>query len=339
MKKLVFYFLHAIIILIFVQTTVSNLRAVSSQYQQSILNSLLDGIFVNGSMLGLIYLSYWLFIPQYLVKNEYLKFFSGILLIILGFSLYLNLAAFLISKVSVLKSHVFDSGWQFGLVAGWAFFFFLVGTLFRLFIQWLSDSQYKSELEKQNIRSELSLLKNQINPHFLFNSLNNIDSLIEDTSPNASKALSKLSDIMRYMVYDSEKEYVPLQNEISYIQNYIDLQKLRIPNQEIIRFSIIGDILNHQIAPMLFIPFVENAFKHSSLKDKPDNNIEIKFDITANKISFYCFNTVKEIVKDDSSGIGLDNVRKRLELIYKDTYKLKINNSDKSFSVYLDINL
>jgi len=339
MKKSVFYFLHAVIILIFVQTTVSNLRTVSSHYQQSILNSLLDGIFVNGSMLGLIYLSYWLFIPQYLVKKEYLKFFTGILLIILGFSLYLNLAAFLISKVSVLKSHVFDNGWQFGLVAGWAFFFFLVGTLFRLFIQWLSDFQYKAELEKQNLRSELSLLKNQINPHFLFNSLNNIDSLIADTSPNASKALSKLSDIMRYMVYDSEKEYVPLHDEISYIRNYIDLQKLRIPNQDIIRLNINGEISHQQIAPMLFIPFVENAFKHSSLKDKPDNRVEIKFEIAANKISFYCFNTVKEIVKDDSSGIGLENVRKRLELIYKDNYKLKINNSGRSFSVTLDINL
>jgi two-component system, LytTR family, sensor kinase len=339
MKKSVFYFLHAFIILIFVLTTVSNLRAVSSHCQQPILTSLLDGIFENGSMLGLIYLSYWLFIPQYLVKREYLKFFSGILIIILGFSLYLNLAAFFISKVPFLKSHAFDNGWQFGLVAGWAFFFFLVGTLFRLFIQWLSDYQYKSELEKQNIRSELSLLKNQINPHFLFNSLNNIDSLIGDTSPDASRALSKLSDIMRYMVYDSEKEYVPLKDEISYVRNYIDLQKLRIPNADIIKFSINGEITDQQVAPMIFIPFVENAFKHSSLKDKPDNTIEIKFDITSNKISFYCFNTVKEIVKDDSSGIGLDNVRKRLGLIYKDTHKLKISNLDKSFSVYLDINL
>jgi two-component system LytT family sensor kinase len=339
MKKSVFYIMHALVILIFVYTTASNLRSVSSHYHQAIINSLLDSLFVNGSMLGLIYLSYWLFIPQYLVRKEYVKFVSGIMIIILGFSIFANLAAWLISKIPILKSHVFDSGWQFRLWAGWAFFFFLVGTLFRLFIQWLMDSQYKEELEKQNIRSELSLLKNQINPHFLFNSLNNIDSLIGDTSPNASRSLSKLSDIMRYMVYDSEKEYVPLHDEISYIQNYIDLQKLRIPNEDIIKLSVDGEITDQLVAPMIFIPFVENAFKHSSLKDNPDNSIEVKFDIKASKISFYCFNTIKEIVKDDSRGIGLENVNKRLELIYKDHYKLKINNSVKSFSVTLDINL
>ncbi|MBK8881712.1 MAG: histidine kinase [Bacteroidales bacterium] len=339
MKKSVFYFLHALVILFFVYQCISNLKSVSVYYKEPLSTAILDGVCVWGSILGLIYVSYWVFTPKYLVKKEYLKFIISTISIVFGFVLFINAAGFFISHILKVKTHTFDSGWVFGIAAGWAFFFGLVGTLLRLFIKWIQDSQYKAELEKQNLRSELSLLKNQINPHFLFNSLNNIDSLIDDTSPNASRALGKLSDIMRYMVYDSEKEFVPLQNEISYIKNYIDLQKLRIPNQEIIKLSINGDISQQQIAPMLFIPFVENAFKHSSMKDKPDNCIKIKFEIAEKKIRFHCYNTKKEIVKDESSGIGLENVKRRLELLYNDMHKLEISNSDKSFSVYLDINL
>jgi sensor histidine kinase YesM len=339
MKKSVPYFLHALVILLFVLHTVSNLRTVSSHYQQPLLNSLLDSIFVNGSILGLIYFSYWLFIPQYIVKKEYIKFVLGILIIVLGFSLYLNLVAYFLSNILKLKTHVFDNGWMFGLAAGIAFFFGILGTFLRLFIKWFMDSRDKIELEKQNLKSELSMLKNQLNPHFLFNSLNNIDYLINENSPNASLALNKLSEIMRYMVYDSEKEFVPLLDEISYIQNYIALQKLRIPNENIISLSINGDPANKLIAPMLFISFVENIFKHSPLKNKPDNKIEIKFEIKDNGLSFYCSNTIAEINKDYSSGIGLENVRKRLEMIYKGNYNLTIENQAKCFSVNLDIKL
>jgi two-component system, LytTR family, sensor kinase len=339
MKKSVPYLLHALVILLFVLATVSNLRAVSSYYQQPLLNSLLDSMFVNGSILGLIYFSYWLFIPQYLVKKEYIKFILGILIIVFGFSFYLNMADYFLSTVLKIKTHVFDNGWMFGLAARIAFLFGLLGTFLRLFIKLFMDSQDKIELEKQNIKSELSMLKNQLNPHFLFNSLNNIDYLINDNSPNASLALNKLSEIMRYMVYDSEKEFVPLLDEITYIQNYIALQKLRIPNENIITLSINGDPANKQIAPMLFIPFVENIFKHSPLKNKPDNKIEIKFEIQNNELSFYCSNIIADINKDSSSGIGLENVRKRLEMIYKGNYNLTIENQAKCFSVNLDIKL
>jgi two-component system, LytTR family, sensor kinase len=192
-------------------------------------------------------------------------------------------------------------------------------------------------LERQNFKSELSLLKNQLNPHFLFNTLNNIDSLINENSPNASLALNKLSEIMRYVVYDSEKELVPLQDEIDYIRNYIALQKLRMANEDIIKFSIKGDLSNKQIAPMLFIPFVENAFKHSSLKNKSENIIEIKIEIGESEFAFHCSNFIANINKDKSSGIGLGLVKKRLDILFKEKYTLSIDNLDNKFVVNLYI--
>jgi two-component system, LytTR family, sensor kinase len=339
MKKSVLYFLHAIVIIIFIYGAVSNLRSITSQYHEPLASTIRDCILLWGSILSLIYFSYWLFPPKYLIKKEYLKFFGSILIIVLGFTFYINALGFFINHILKARTHIFDFGWMFGLWVGWSFFFGLVGTLLRLFVQWIMEVNSRIELKKQQIKSELSMLKNQLNPHFLFNTLNNIDSLIGDPSSKASQALNMLSEIMRYMVYDSEKDFVPLHDEIKYIQNFIELQKLRVENDEIINFSIKGDIANIIIAPMLFIPFVENAFKHSSLKDNQDNEIRIHLDIIGNKLRFHCFNTISETYKDKTHGIGMENVKKRLELIYAGNYNLVIDNSLKSYTVNLDINL
>lgn len=291
-----------------------------------------------GWYLILFYISYWAFIPKFLIKKQYLKFIVCFVLIIGGFAIFTNLSAYIFLKVFKFYFNFFRVSWSFSDFMG-SFLMILAGTSIRLFAQWFKDVKEKKELEKQNFKSQLSLLKNQLNPHFLFNTLNNIDSLITENRPEASLALNKLSRLMRYMVYDSEKEFVPLQDEINYIQNYISLQKLRIPNQDIVQLTVTGNTENNHIAAMLFIPFVENAFKHSSLKDKPENKIEIKINVNENEISFSCFNNIAEINKDKSSGVGLDLVRKRLDLIYKKNYKLEINKTDKEFTVNLNIKL
>jgi hypothetical protein len=217
-------------------------------------------------------------------------------------------------------------------------FFAFIGGLFRVFFLWVDQNKKKDNVEKQNLKSELALLKYQINPHFLFNTLNNVDSLIHDNTQKASLALNKLSEIMRYMIYDSEKETVSLKEELAYIESYISLQKLRIINDNKISFNITGDINNIQIAPMLFITFVENAFKHSSLK-KTDNSIVIKLDVLKKQINFSCINSLSSssAEKDESSGIGLELIKKRLELIYPKAYELKIDKTENSFVVYLKI--
>ena len=245
MRKSVFYSLHTFVILVFMTLIVLNVRSLSGYYKEPILFNLIDSILCFGSFLGLIYFSYWFFIPQFLIKREYSKFFLGLATIIIGFTLYFNFTALFISEILKIKFHVFVKGSWAG-IAGYALVLGIAGTSFRLFVQWITDAYEKMELEKQKFKSELSLLKNQLNPHFLFNTLNNIDSLINENSPNASLALNKLSEIMRYVVYDSEKELVPLQDEIDYIQNYIALQKLRIENEDIIKFSVTGDLSNKQ---------------------------------------------------------------------------------------------
>lgn len=337
MKKSVIYSLHAIVISFFLVMLVTLTKNLSVRHDESYVLSFLDIFLHQGAYLVLFYLSYYVFIPKFIIKKEYLKFVLVFFAITVGFMLVFNLTAWSIAEFSDIKFHVFIKRSSLGIFIDGLFFAF-AGTTLRLFIQWLQGSIDKKELESKNVKSELALLKNQLNPHFLFNTLNNIDALIIDKSDNASPALNKLSDLMRYMVYDSEQEMVDLHDEIDYIQNYISLQQLRMPNQEIVQFKITGDMRDKHIPPMLLIPFVENAFKHSSLKDNTTNKIEINIDVTDDAFSFACFNVIGKIKKDKSSGVGLALVKKRLDLLYKDKHTLTIDDNGKDFRVHLQLN-
>ncbi len=336
MKRSYFYLLHVIIISIFTLLMMCNVFCTAPRYPFYF--HFLDSFLFYGCLLGLTYFSYWLFIPRFLIQKSYYKFYGGLAGIVIGFPVFYSLLALLLSYITTFKfTLMLTNAWV--SIGSMGIFLGMAGTFFRLFIEWLKDVYNKMALEQQHFKSELSLLKNQLNPHFLFNTLNNIDALIIEQSPNASLALNKLSDLMRYMVYEAEKDMVPLQDEINYIQHYISLQRLRISNGDIIQFRVTGDTDGKQIAPMLFIPFIENAFKHSSLKDKPENIIDIRIQINDDKLSFYCFNSIAEIEKDKSSGVGLGIVQKRLELIYKDRYKLKVEKDNTNYIVHLDISL
>lgn len=231
----------------------------------------------------------------------------------------------------------------------WGFFAVMRSTLPPLVILFLafifrkySDSvkleEEKHDLVLKNTRSELALLKHQVNPHFFFNTLNNVDSLMHEDVQKASTALNKLSDIMRYMIYDTEKEKVSLKEEITYIESYISLQKLRLTDESKVSFSVTGNPDNIQVAPMLFITFIENAFKHTALK-KNNTRIDVKFDLSANQVNFSCTNstTPPPSEKDDNSGIGLDLIKKRLALLYPTSHELTIDKNDQHFAVYLKI--
>ncbi len=206
------------------------------------------------------------------------------------------------------------------------------------FINWYNDISYKKELEKKNIQTELALLKAQINPHFLFNTLNNIDVLIEKDAASASVYLKKLSDLLRYTLYESPAETIPLANEIAGITTYLELQKIRTANQKFIKFEMNGHADGLFIAPMIFIPFIENAFKHSTNK-KVDNAIEIGINISGNVVNFSCVNVFDEstALKQPDSGLGLDLISNRLNLFYRDSHQLKIDKTDNKFSVHLMI--
>jgi len=199
----------------------------------------------------------------------------------------------------------------------------------------------QKELEKEKLNSELAFLKNQISPHFFFNTLNNIYSLISINAEDSKDAVLKLSKLMRYLLYESEHGNTRLSNEIAFMNHYIDLMKLRMSDKISLLVSFPDDYEDVSIPPLLFIPFIENAFKHGiSYREK--SFIDISMKTMKDTIFFRCVNSNMssgEIVETDHHGIGLENVSKRLNLLFPGRHELKINKSDKIFEVLLDIKL
>ena len=212
----------------------------------------------------------------------------------------------------------------------------IMGFVLRGFVTWYGDIKLKADLNKKNYEMELELVKSQINPHFLFNTINNIDVLIEKDAEKASAYLNKLSDIMRFMLYETKTEKITLEKELTYIEKYIELQKIRTSNPTYVNYSVVGDTVNLMIAPMLFIPFIENAFKHAENK-KIQNAIHIKIIIEKEMITFDCENnyTNETQVKPDQGGLGNELIQKRLTLLYPNKHTLEITNKDNTYKVKL----
>lgn len=204
---------------------------------------------------------------------------------------------------------------------------------------WMVINQNHLQLEAQHKASELELLRMQVNPHFLFNSLNNIHTLIGVDDEKASNALLLLSGIMRYMLQGSVSDKVSLKDEIDYLKDYIGLQGLRFSDPEMIRFSVVGDPDGCQVAPMLFIPFVENAFKHHD-KLNLVIPVSISLSIKNEEVVMLVSNAMKKTKSapiDKVGGIGLANVRRRLELLYPGKHSLLITNTDEMHQVSLKL--
>jgi two-component system, LytTR family, sensor kinase len=197
-------------------------------------------------------------------------------------------------------------------------------------------------IEKRSLmnRNALLMLKAQINPHFLFNSLNNIDILIDENHTTASEYLKKLSDILRYVVYETREDETDLSKEMDQIRSYIDLQKIRTDNPDYVNIRINGIPGNKKIAPMLFLPLVENAFKHCKNKTIV-NAIDIEFEIKDTTVQMVCKNHYEprqaNIIKDE--GIGIEIVKQRLNLLYPGKHKLFIEKLENRFQVNLQISL
>lgn len=203
------------------------------------------------------------------------------------------------------------------------------------------DEKEKKELEKERLNSELAFLKSQVSPHFFFNTLNNIYSLIDINSEDAKESVLKLSKLMRYMLYESEKQKLPLSSEIEFLHHYIDLMKLRISPKVKLDIQLPSDIVNHEIPPLLFIPFVENAFKHG-ISYRGESFIDIKIDVSDNQILFQTKNSIGGTTNEENkqySGLGLENTQKRLNLLYPSLHKLDIEKNAEYYSVNLILNI
>jgi LytS/YehU family sensor histidine kinase len=185
---------------------------------------------------------------------------------------------------------------------------------------------------------ELQFLKSQLNPHFLFNSLNNIYSLAYQKSEKTADAILKLSDIMRYMIYESNEGWVSLEKEVEYLQNFIELQKLRVKDSASVLFHTQGDIDGQKIVPLILIAFVENAFKHGVVNDAND---PIQINLIANKqiLHFTVRNQKSKANKDRLGGVGLSNVERRLQLLYPEKHKLTVENTPSHYTIKLILDL
>lgn len=207
----------------------------------------------------------------------------------------------------------------------------------------LTNAIKREELEKQSMRSELAYLKAQINPHFLFNTLNNIHALAYKQSPDTPESIMRLSSQMRYMIYESNASTVALNREIEYLQDFISLQQLRYQESPIVDMEILGDTTTCYIAPLLFIHLLENSYKHSPA-DLEAGAIKLNLEVKQNNIIFRVSNPVRkplgkkpQNVMDSPGGFGLANVKKRLQLLYPHQHSFEISSSDSHFEVVLKI--
>ncbi len=215
----------------------------------------------------------------------------------------------------------------------------IVALVIRGFIAWYEDLKIKEELTQKNFETELALVKSQINPHFLFNTINNIDVLIARDAAKASIYLNKLSDIMRFMLYETKTAVIPLRKELDYVERYIELQKIRTAIPDYVTYHNTITTNNIQIVPMIFIPFVENAFKHADKVLKTSNAINIRVEEKQGNIYFDCTNKYHPDAPAnlDHSGLGNELIKKRLELSYPQKHSLSIEKSADTYHVKLVI--
>ncbi|HLK27692.1 MAG TPA: histidine kinase [Puia sp.] len=284
------------------------------------------------------YSFYLILFPLFLSRKKIAAlFFSGIalsigcaLVTIFILSILFDTNFHLMQSVEVTAMIIFMS--LLALVHG------VIGLVMKGFIAWFGDIKLKEELNRKNYETELALVKSQINPHFLFNTINNIDVLIEKNAEQASVYLNKLSDIMRFMLYETKAEEIPLEKELAYIHKYIELQKIRTTNPNYVNYSVEGNAYGKMIAPMIFIPFVENAFKHAENK-KIENAISIHILIEEKKIVFQCKNNYDDVgqMKSEQSGLGNELIKKRLMLLYPEKHTLEISKDNLSYLVKLSI--
>jgi len=289
-------------------------------------------------LLAIFYINYFLLIPRYLLARRYWAYFGVLTAAILTAAAVFGGILYFADFNSVLALHsnpvvekilpvIIVNAlllWSLSIVSS---------------ILWTIYNRLR-QAESEKLSAQIASLKSQINPHFLFNTLNNIYAIAIDTSPRAADMIDKLSEMMRYTTKDTQQDFVLLEDEINYISNYIELQKLRLDRSVKLDYDCPDDIPALRIAPMLLIPFVENAFKHG-VNSEQKSRIRIKIRISNTEFQLSVVNNKVDIQRDISerSGLGIENTRHRLNLIYPSRYLLTIHDAEKEFSVSLHIDL
>ena len=285
-------------------------------------------------------------LPYFLLHGKYVKFIFFFLASAIIFVLMQRVLIYYIN-LPIFHPEYFGQEPFFGFDYIFSFFniYAVVGivTSIRLFKYWLKNQRATQNLKEEKLEAELKFLKSQIHPHFLFNTLNNLYALTLDKSDQAPEVVMKLSGLLDYMLYEANDPKVSLEKEILLIQNFLDLEKIRYANKLDLQFELEGSSSGYYIAPMLLLPFVENSFKHGLSNQTTAPWIKIKMKLERGLLNFKVINSqglVKKEKKESyTEGIGLANVKRRLDLIYQKNYSLNIRNNAEQFEIDLFINL
>ncbi len=306
----------------------------------------------NFVLLCFFYLNYYILLPKLFFRRKYIQYILCVVVFLsLAFTLPFLVGRYVpgisrdIPPVIIEKSKVIflpPSGpppiatFVFDEFRRHLFLFFTA--IFFSFL--LRTREHLSQLKEEKLKAELSSLKSQINPHFLFNTLNSIYTLSVKKDDRASEAIINLSGLMRYVIKDANSYKISLQKEIDYIKNYIELQKARLGNTAEIRFESSGEPGNKEIVPLILITYIENAFKYGVNPDVDDCTVKIVLQITDEGIRFYVFNKkVQRSAHLESTGIGMSNTSERLKHLYPGKHFLEISDNKETFSVTLTLTL
>lgn len=283
----------------------------------------------------LVYTNMYILVPRLLFKNKYAAYFLSVIVII-AISGIINRIGRIIYDSSVRLNPEKED------VSFLPFSFIIIvlvsaSAAIKLFQRWMLDAQLITELEQANANAELEQLKNQINPHFLFNMLNNANVLTKKDPEKASQVLMKLSDLLRYQLYDSAREKVLLTSDIHFLEDFLNLEKVRRDNFDFL-ISKEGNLSGVLIPPLLFISFVENAVKHNNDSVK-SSYVNLFFEVRNNELIFKCVNSkpILKAVNNDSGGLGLVNIKRRLKLLFPSSHILEIEDNSETYSVTLTI--
>jgi sensor histidine kinase YesM len=333
-------------------------------------SSILKGLFIVILQAGIFYLNLYFLLPNYFEKKKYTPY--GIY--VLGILIISLLLFYLFDQISFryefnraiqendwsnmprayrrglhhMRAPRWDDPFQFQFIWRQLLFhgFFVVMVLFISTIYRnikMSGQKEKEALELKSrvAEAESNMLKSQINPHFLFNTLNNIYSMAQLKSEKAPEAVHRLSEMLRYVIYDCNEEKVTLGQEIRYLRSYIELNLMKEEKMKNVSYDLDESDVNLKIAPMILVPFVENSFKHAKIEDQEHSWIRIKLATTGKNLNFEIQNTIPEGThkKDNTTGIGLDNVKRRLQILYSDRHYLNLLDNGRIYKVELMLEL
>jgi sensor histidine kinase YesM len=302
----------------------------------------------NGLMLIIFYLNYYLFIPKFYFRNKHVWYGLFVLIGFFAITLLPSIlsgyipwdpprpGSDLFSRDSTGPAMRNDTSFLTQVTHN--IFLYIAVVLFSVLLR-IRMKLFDTEVLKHN--AEIGSLKNQINPHFLFNTLNSIYAFaLREKAPTTASSILRLSGMMRYVVTETGLEFVPLEKEITYTNDYIDLQKMRLTNTVNLSYSVIGNIAGQKIAPLILIPFIENAFKHGVNPDE-ESYISIKVAIANSSLELVVENKKVKTSHElhTKSGVGIENTKARLELLYPNKYFLSINDSTDHYNVKLNMKL